>query len=127
MEIFGIAIFGVTLFGVVVGIIISLLIGALVVYFAAKLSGVKDATFGKAITICLASIVVEILIALVFSVLPVLGTIAGFLIGLFLTLLIIKSVYNTGWGRALVVWIMQWVVLVIAGLIIAVLAGILAL
>jgi hypothetical protein len=127
MEIFGIAIFGVTLIGVVIGIIVSLLIGALVVHFAAKLSGVKDATFGKALTICLASIVVEILIALVFSVLPVLGTIAGFLVGLFLTLLIIKSVYNTGWGRALVVWIMQWVVLVIAGLVMAVVAGILAL
>jgi hypothetical protein len=98
MEIFGIAIFGVTLIGVVIGIIISLLVGALVVHFAAKLSGVKGATFGKAITICLASIVIEILIAFVFSVLPVLGTIAGFLVGLFLTLLIIKSVYNTGCG-----------------------------
>lgn len=127
MEIFGIAVFGATFFGVVIGIIISLLIGALVVHFAAKLSGVKNTTFGKAITICIAAIVLEVLIGFVCSVVPGLGAIAGFLLGLLLTLLIIKTVYNTGWGRAFVVWIMQWVVLIIAGLAMAMVAGILAL
>ena len=127
MEIFGIAVFGATFFGVVIGIIISLLIAALVVHFAAKLSGVRNATFGKAITICIASIVLQIFIGFVFSIVPLLGTIAGFLLWLLLTLLIIKTVYDTGWGRAFVVWIMQGVVLIIAGLVIAVLAGIVAL
>ena len=118
MEIAGFA-----LMVIVAGILLYVLIGAVVIHFAAKLAGVKNVSFGKAVKACIATIILSIIIGLVFSILPLIGTILGFLISLFLTLLIFKSIYETGWGRALLIWIMQWVVLIVFGLIIASIAG----
>lgn len=114
---------GMTLIVIGAGILLYVLIGAVVIHFAAKLSGVKNAPFRQAVKACIATIILSIIISLVFSLLPVIGTITGFLISLFLTLLIYKSIYETGWGRAFLIWIMQWVVLIIFGLIIASITG----
>ena len=114
---------GMTLIVIVAGILLYVLIGAVVIHFAAKLAGVKKTPFSKAVKACIATIILSIIISLVFSILPVIGTIIGFLISLLLTLLIFKSIYETGWGRALLIWLMQWVVLIIFGLIVASIAG----
>ena len=61
MEIAGIA-----LISIVIGLVIAVLVGSVVVHFAAKISGVKDPTFGKAIKVCIASGILSIIVSFIF-------------------------------------------------------------
>ena len=51
---------------------------------------------------------------LVFSVVPVFGTILGFIIGLFFAILVIKASYSTSFGKALLVWVFHIIAEIIA-------------
>jgi hypothetical protein len=53
----------------------------------------------------IASSFVEVLIAFVFNAVPVLGNLIGFIIGLIVAILVIKAVFHTSFGKALLVWI----------------------
>ena len=112
------------LISVILVIIVGVLVQSFIIHLAAKFSGVRYATFGMAIKACLACTVLSFVLSAVFSFIPGPGTILGFLISIVLTLLILKSIYNTTWGRALLIWVMQIVVLILLALVIGSLMGV---
>ncbi|MCK5098926.1 MAG: hypothetical protein KAR45_12540, partial [Desulfobacteraceae bacterium] len=100
MEIIG------ALLGMIVGIaIIATIIAAFFMWVGAKVAGVRNATFFKSIIAALGSAFITWFVSFVFSVVPVFGTILGFMIGLFFAILVIKASYSTSFGKALLVWI----------------------
>lgn len=46
-----------------------------------------------------------LLLAIIFSWIPVAGTGLGFLIGLALTILVLQASYNTSFGKAFLLWV----------------------
>ena len=108
---------------VVLAMAVGVLVQSLIIHLAARLSGIRHATFGMAIKTCVVSTLLSIILSGVFSFIPGPGTLLGFLISLFLNLLILKSIYRTGWGRALIVWLMQVVVMILLGLVMGSMAG----
>lgn len=108
MEVAG----GMLILGILV-LLAGLLVSALFVHLAAKLSGVEGATFGKAVRAVIANAIVSVLVSLVFSIVPLAGTLLGMLISLAVTLWVLRKIYQIGWGKALLLWVMQWIVLFI--------------
>ena len=109
MEIIG------ALLGMIVGIaIIATIIAAFFMWVGAKVAGVRNATFFKSIIAALGSAFITWFVSFVFSVVPVFGTILGFMIGLFFAILVIKASYSTSFGKALLVWIFHVVAEIIA-------------
>ncbi len=97
--------------GVALGFLVRLIVGAIILHIAAGLTGISDASLGKAFVIALVG-------ALLAAVLG-LGGAAGALIGLILVVVVTKFVYDTSWFKAVVVWIMYIVVLIVIGFILA--------
>ena len=109
MEIIG------ALLGMIVGIaIIATIIAAFFMWVGAKIAGVRNATFFKSIIAALGSAFITWFVSFIFSVVPVFGTILGFMIGLFFAILVIKASYSTSFGKALLVWIFHVVAEIIA-------------
>ena len=100
------AIFGVFLIGWLIAVGLILL--------AAKMAGVENATFGKAAVAGFVASLVTWLCSLVFSIVPVVGTILGAIFGILLSIFVIKGVFSTTFGKALLVWIFHVVAQVVA-------------
>lgn len=114
---------GAMLFVVILIALAGLFAAALLVHVAAKFSAVPDATFGKAVKAVLANMLMSVALSLVFSIVPVAGTIVGMLISLVATLWVFKKIYDVDWPKAFVLWLMQWVVSVILILIMGFMFG----
>ncbi len=109
MEIIG------AMLGMITGMmIIATIIAAFFMWVGAKMAGVRNATFFKSIVAALGSAFITWFISLVFSVVPVFGTVLGFIIGLFFAILVIKASYSTSFGKALLVWIFHIIAEIIA-------------
>jgi hypothetical protein len=80
-------------------------LSAFFMYVAAKVSGVENATFGKAFLAALACSFITWFSAVIFSIVPVVGTILGIVIGVVLSIFVIKGVFGASFGRAFLVWI----------------------
>ena len=52
-----------------------------------------------------ATAVVEIFISFLFNLVPVLGSLFGFIVGLLAAILVIKTVFGTSFRKAFLVWI----------------------
>jgi hypothetical protein len=92
--------------GAIIGIFfIAWAISALFMLVAAKVSAVEGASFGKALLAAFGCSFITWLCAAVFSVLPVIGTFLGMVVGILLSMVVIKSVFATSFGRAFLVWI----------------------
>ena len=104
---------------ILVSIIITIVINALVVWFAGKsLVGSDKAKFTDAIWIViLGSAIGGILNALVSGIL-------GTIIVIILWLLLIKHFFDCGWGKALLIAIIAAIILVIVGFILGLLLGV---
>jgi hypothetical protein len=109
MEIFaGIA-------GAVVGIaVIAAFIAGFFIWVGAKMAGVRNATMGKSILAAVSCTLFVWILAAVFSVLPVVGTAVGFIVGLIACVWIIKAIFDTSTGKALLAWIFHFAAQVIA-------------
>lgn len=109
------------LLGAILGILIlDIIFSAFLMLLGAKLARIENATFGKSLLASLGSAIVTWLITTVFSILPGIGTIIGFLFGVLLSIFIIKSVYNTRMEKAFLCWIFN-IIAKIAAIIIALL------
>ncbi|PIE53305.1 hypothetical protein CSA37_01850 [Candidatus Fermentibacteria bacterium] len=96
----------------VIGLLGMLLVALLVViidsfflHVGAKLAGVRASSFFKAVKASIACALSTLLLALVFSWVPVGGTAVGFLIGLLLTIAVLKGVYSTTFEKAFLLWL----------------------
>ncbi len=83
-------------------------------HIGAKLAGVNRASFGKAVKASIACALSTLLLAILFSWIPIAGTAAGFLIGLGLTILVLQASYSTSFGKAFLLWIFNVVAQIIA-------------
>ena len=99
-EILGVAILA--FLGVFVALV---LLDGLFMLIGARLAGLRNARFGKAVLAAIACSFVTWVLALVCSIVPVAGSIFGFLLGQLFSLLIIKAIFETTFGGALLTWI----------------------
>jgi hypothetical protein len=113
------AILGIILIAALIGVIL----GGFFMLTGAKIAGVKNATFGNAILTSFACIILGVIISLVFSVIPIIGTVIGFFASLLIQIFIIKSMFDTDAGKALLTWVFNVVAQVIAIIIAVVILG----
>ncbi|KYK34743.1 MAG: hypothetical protein AYK19_02400 [Theionarchaea archaeon DG-70-1] len=110
-----------TLLGI--GIVFELVIGMIVLYIAAKIVKIEDATIVKAF---ITALIVAILGAAVGLISPWTAGLLGTIIVWILVLPVIKVVYATTWLKAFITWIIYIIGAFIIGFIIGIaLAGIL--
>ncbi len=100
--------------GMIVLFVLMVLIGGFFMWIAAKIARVEKSSFGRAIMAALASSFVSIVAAIIFNLLPVIGNLFGFLIGIVLSILVIKAIFSTSIGKALLVWIFDIIATAIA-------------
>lgn len=101
--------------GAVVGMfIIATIIAAFLMWLGAKLAKIENATFGKAILAALVAAAITWVLSLLFSFIPVVGTMLGLIIGLILTIFAIKAIFSTTFGKAALVWVFHIIAEIIA-------------
>jgi hypothetical protein len=91
--------------GIIFAFILMVIIGGLFMWIAAKIARVENASFVRALVAAIAASFVEMLVAFLFNLVPVLGNLFGFILGLVITIFVIKTVFGTSFGKALLVWI----------------------
>ena len=87
--------------------IIAILIASFFMWLGAKIAGVHYSRFGRAVVAAVASGFITWLVYYIFWQIPGKNTIIGFIIGLILTIIVIKAAFSTSFGKALLVWIFQ--------------------
>lgn len=87
--------------------VIAILIASFFMWLGAKIAGVRDSRFGRAVVAAVASGFITWVIYYIFWQIPGSNTIVGFIIGLVLTIIVIKAAFSTSFGKALLVWIFQ--------------------
>ncbi len=114
---------------IAVCILVATALSALFIWIGSKFAGVPHATFGRAFYAAFLSSVAVWALTGVATAFFGIGSLAGWLLGIAVSLGILKSVYATGWGSALLVWLFTGVAHVIVGIImiILVITGALAL
>ena len=95
--------------GIIFAFILMVIIGGLLMWVAAKIARVEKSSFGRAIAAGVAVSFVEIFVAFLFNLVPVFGNLFGFIVGLVISILVIKAVFATSFGKALLVWIFNLV------------------
>jgi len=87
--------------------IIAILISSFFMWLGAKIAGVRYSKFGRAVVAAVASGFITWLVYYIFWQIPGTNTILGLIIGLILTIIVIKAAFSTSFGKALLVWIFQ--------------------
>jgi hypothetical protein len=100
--------------GIIFLFILMVLLGGLFMWIAAKIVRVENSSFGRALVAAIGSSFISVLAAFLFNLLPVIGNLFGFIIGLLLSILVIKAVFGTSFGKALLVWIFDLIATFIA-------------
>lgn len=103
--------------GLIAFLVLALLISAFFLWIGAKLAGIQGASFGKAILAALVSVVALALLQIVLSLIPRIGGTLGLLLGILVSIYVIKAVFDTGWGKAILAWILYIVAIIVAGII----------
>lgn len=95
--------------GIIFAFILMVIIGGFLMWVAAKIARVEESSFIRAIAAAIATSFVTVLVSFLFKLVPVFGDFFGFIAGLVLAILVIKAVFRTSFGKAVVVWIFQLV------------------
>lgn len=105
------------------GLVILVFVAGLFMLAGAKLAGVEKATFGTAILAAIACSLVSLALAGIFSIIPLVGTIAGFIISLLVEIFIIKAIFNTSFGKALLTLLCNAIVQIAVAVAIGIIMG----
>ncbi len=97
--------FALSIVGFIVFAVLAVVIDSFFLHVGAKLASVKSSSFGTAVKASIACALSSILLAIIFSWIPVVGTGLGFLIGLGLTIVVLQATYSTSFGKAFLLWI----------------------
>jgi len=103
---------------VIIGILIliGLFISAAILLWGARIAGIKNRTFGRAIaTIILGGIASTLLSALLSMATP-LGIGLGAILGFCVSAVIMMAIFNTTFGKALAANIITWVLSIVVGI-----------
>jgi hypothetical protein len=109
---------------IILMIVVSIVVGALFLYLGAAVAGIENRSFGKAVGAFVLSWIIVFIIMAIFQFVPVIGSILGFIIGLILSVLIVKSMFKTSSGKAFIALLLAWVLSIVAGFIITLIAGV---
>lgn len=94
-----------------VGFVVNVIVGTIVLHIATLITKVEEATIMKAL---MAAVIAAILTLIFAAINPLLA-----LLGPIITIIVIKYVYDTGWGKAIYTWIIYFVLTIIIGFILA--------
>ena len=101
--------------------ILSLILGGIFMYIGAGMAKVEKRTFGKAVLAYLLSGLGGSVAGGLVSVIPVVGIFLGFIANILIQIVIIKAIFETETGKAVLTWlfglIAQIIVMVIAAII----------
>lgn len=121
---------GLTLIFIIAGCIaVATALSAVFIWIGSKFTSVPDTKFGKAFYAAfLSSVAVWVLTGMGTAFFGI-GSLAGWILGIAITLWILKYVYATDWGTAFLIWLFTGVAHVIIGVILLVLlvTGVIAL
>jgi hypothetical protein len=101
----------------IVGFLVAWLVSTIVIYFVTKLFGQTEG-FGKAVMAALIGTVIYILAYFLLGS----GLLAAVAAGI-VWLLALKSLYKIGWGKALIIAIIIWIVAIVIGIFLPTLSG----
>ncbi|HDM22404.1 MAG TPA: hypothetical protein ENG20_01285 [Methanomicrobia archaeon] len=106
---------GLTMTAAIIAFVLSLIIGALFVWFGAKVAGVnkRRRTWGNAILVVILMLVLRILLGHI-------GGGIGELVGIIGSIAIIKYVYSTAWVKAIIAWIFMLIAIVVVTIVLGV-------
>lgn len=100
-------------------IIVATVVSAVFIWFGAKISGIKGATFMKSFWAALASSFLVWALSAIATAIFGFGSIAGWILGLFITLVVLKMIFDTTWGKAFLAWLFQGLAqLIVLGIVI---------
>ncbi|MDP2304180.1 MAG: hypothetical protein Q8N03_17360 [Ignavibacteria bacterium] len=103
------------IFGAIVGIaILDIIFSSLTMMVGAKVAGIQNISFGKSLIAAIGASFITWIISLLFSIIPVVGTVLGFIVGLIFSLFVIKGAFSTTFSKALLVWIFNIITKIIA-------------
>ena len=92
--------------GIVLGIVaLSWFLSGCFMWVAAHMAGVPNVTFGRSLLAALGATFATWLCAGVFSIIPIIGTVVGMVLGTLLAWFVIKGVFKTTFGRAFLIWV----------------------
>lgn len=94
--------------------LVGAVVASLFIWIGAKIARVAGSTFGRAMVAAVGAGFLNWLSATVLLELEVTSEVAGFLVGLFLTILVVKAAFDTSWGKALLVWVFNIIAQAIA-------------
>jgi hypothetical protein len=118
MELIGIGLF---LFFVAL-FVAATVISAFFIWIGTRIAGVSGATFGRAFwAAILTSFIVWALTGIASAAFGF-GAIAGWFLGVLITLVIFKRIYKTSWGKAFMTWLFAGIAQVVVLLVAVVLA-----
>ena len=109
--------------GMVLAFILSIIIGGIFMWIAAKVARIEKSGFARAIVASIAASILTFVLAVVFGLLPIAGNFLGFVLGLLVAVLAIKAVFGASFGKALVAWIFYIVGVGVAILVVSILAA----
>lgn len=110
-------IFGVTLLVFLLIILLAILVSAFFMWLGAKMAKADNATFGNSVLAAIGVSFVTFLLSWLGTFINSLNRAIGFVIGLIISIFVIKGIYKITFGRALLVWIFNVVAQVLVILI----------
>jgi hypothetical protein len=101
-----------------IGLLAAVPSSAFFIWIGTKIARVSGATFGKAFWAAIVTSFVVWALTGIASAFLGFGTIAGWILGVLITLVLIKRIYKTSWGKSFLTWLFcglaQVVVLAVA-------------
>ncbi len=100
-------------------IVVATAVSAIFIWFGAKISGIEGATFIKSFWAALVSSLLVWVLTGLASALFGFGSIVGWMLGLLITLVVLKMIFDTTWGKAFLTWLFQGLAqLIVLGIVI---------
>jgi|Deesub1362B_J571_1020462.scaffolds.fasta_scaffold00031_95 hypothetical protein len=100
----------------VIVFLVMIAIDSVFLWIGARFAKIEDASFGKAF---IATLVGMLLSGILGNIIPVIGG----LIGLIAFLWVVKTVFNTNWGKAVIAWLFAIVVAFVLMIIVGIIVG----
>ncbi len=115
---------GMGIVGGLLALVIGILVSALFLWVAAKIVKIDGASFGKAILATIVGFIAAGIINFVLAFIPVIGWILGFIAAILIMVFVIQKFFATTFGKAFLVWLIDFIISLIIGILFALIAGV---
>lgn len=99
--------------GVIVGVFVALFIQALFLLLGAKLAGIEDRTFGRALGTAFLGGIASFIVSAILGFVPLIGHVLGLVCGFLISALIMKAIFTTTLGKAAWAMVIAWILTLI--------------